>query len=409
MRTVIKAAIFLILSAATLSAQDWPQWRGPNRDGAVAGFSAPAALPDSLKLKWRIEVGVGHSSPVVAGKRIYLHSRQGEQEVVSAFALDTGKLLWKDAYGVEYKVDPAAAKHGKGPKSTPVIANGRLVTLGINGILSCYDAATGKVKWRSEFSKQFKKTSPDYGTAMSPVIDRRLVIAYLGGHNDGALIAFDLETGREKWRWKDDGPGYASPIVVELSGIRQVITLSQQNIIGVSAASGELLWKVPFKTEWDNSIMTPVAYKDAFIFSGDGKGTFAVKPSLRDGKWVVETIWHNDKIEMYMNTPVMKGYYLFGMSALRKGQFFCIDARTGATLWTSEGREGDNAAILVAGSLLLLLTEDAVMTLARATENKYEVLKKYTVAQSPTWAHPVILGNRLLIKDEATLTLWSLN
>lgn len=409
MRTIIKAFVFILVSAAILSAQDWPQWRGPNRDGRVAGFIARERLPDNLKLKWRIEVGTGHSSPVVVGKRIYLHSRQGEQEVVSVFALDTGKLLWKDSYAAEYKVDPAAARHGKGPKSTPVVVNGRLCTLGISGILSCYEAATGKLRWRKEFSKRFKQTSPDYGTAMSPVIDRGLLIAYLGGHNDGALIAFDVETGQEKWRWSGDGPGYASPIVIELGGVRQVVALSQQNIIGISVSTGRLLWQIPFKTEYDNSIVTPVSYKDTLIFSGDGKGTFAVRPLQRDGKWTVETIWHNDKIEMYMNSPVVRGNYLFGLSSTRKGQFFCVDARTGAALWASEGREGDNAAVLSADSVLLMLADDAELTIASATENKYEVLKKYTVAQSPTWAHPVILGNRLLIKDELTLALWSLN
>jgi outer membrane protein assembly factor BamB len=359
-------------------------------------------------MKWKIDVGFGHSSPVVLGKKVFLQSRQGEQEVASCFDLETGKLLWKDEYTAPYQMNPAAFGHGKGPKSTPVVAGGKLYTLGISGILSCYDTTTGKVKWRKEFSKQFKTTSPYFGTAMSPVVDRGLVIAHVGGHDSGALIAFDAETGTEKWSWKGDGPGYASPIVVELAGVRQLVTQSQQNIIGVNVANGELLWQIPFTTEYVQNIVTPVLYKDMLILSGLDKGTFAVKLAKSEGKLKPETVWQNKEVSMYMNSPVLNGDYLYGMSHKKKGQFFCIDARTGATVWTSEGREGDNAAMLNAGSLLFLLDDGAELTIVNGEAKKYEVLKKYTVAQSATWAHPVILGKQILIKDYASLALWSI-
>jgi outer membrane protein assembly factor BamB len=403
---LLLAFVIFITHRAAL-AQDWNQWRGANRDGEVFGFMAPKTLPEQLKLKWKVEVGIGHSSPIVSGKRVFLLSRQGEQETVGCFDLETGRQLWKDGYPVAYTMNPAAVTHGKGPKSTPVVANGKLYTLGINGVLSCYEAETGKLKWRKEFASRFKATSPYYGTATSPVVDKGLLIAFVGGHDSGALIAFDAETGAEKWSWKGDGPGYASPIVVELGGARQIVTQSQQNIIGVDETSGELLWQIPFTTEYVQNIVTPVAYKDTLIFSGVDKGTFAVRLTRAGGKFKPETLWENKQISMYMNSPVLKGDYLYGLSHKRKGQFFCLDARTGATLWTSDGREGDNAAVLTAGSLLFLLPDDAELTLASASEKKYEVLKKYTVAQSPTWAHPVLVGNRILIKDQTSLALWS--
>jgi outer membrane protein assembly factor BamB len=305
-------------------------------------------------------------------------------------------------------MNPAAMGHGKGPKSTPVFSNGKLYTLGITGIISCYDAAAGKLVWRKEFSKEFKNTSPYFGTAMSPIVDRGLLIAHVGGHDGGALIAFDAETGNVKWRWNGDGPGYASPIVVELEGTRQVVTQTQQNIVGVSAATGELLWQIPFTTEYVQNIVTPVAYKQTLILSGLDKGTMAIKVVRRGNKWATEQIWQNSQVSMYMNSPVVSGDYLFGLSHKRKGQFFCLDARTGETLWTSEGREGDNAAMLAAGSVLFLLTDDAELTIAKSNAKAFEPLKKYTVAQSPTWAHPVVLGNRILIKDASTLALLSL-
>ncbi len=404
---VFSGVLTIALTPQATLAQDWNQWRGAGRDGAVNGFVAPKNLPEQLKLKWKIDVGVGHASPVVFAKRVFLHSRQGEQEVVAAFDLDTGKPLWKDRYPVNYTMNPAAIPHGKGPKSTPVIADGQLYTLGINGVLSCYDAAAGKLKWRKEFSKEFKTTSPDFGVAMSPLVDRGLVIAHVGGLDSGALTAFDAATGAVKWQWKGDGPAYASPIVVELGGVRQVITQSQVNIIGVAESSGELLWKIPFTTEYLQNIVTPVLYKDTLIFSGIDKSTFAVRLAKRDGKWTPETLWENKEVPMYMNSPVLVGDYLYGMSHKKKGQYFCLDARTGKTLWASEGREGDNAAIVSAGATLFFLDDGAELTVASANDKKYEVLKKYTVATSPTWAHPAFVGKQVLIKDQNSLALWS--
>src|SRR5262249_10512832 len=155
-------------SGSVSLAQDWPQWRGPNRDGVASSFTAPTVWPDKLKTIWKVSVGVGHSSPVVDGRRVFLLSRQEENEVASCFDFDTGKLLWRDGYPAPYSMNPAATSHGKGPKSTPVFSAGKLYTLGISGVLSCYDANTGRVIWRKEFTKQFKETSPLYGTAMSP-------------------------------------------------------------------------------------------------------------------------------------------------------------------------------------------------------------------------------------------------
>ncbi|HST20644.1 MAG TPA: PQQ-binding-like beta-propeller repeat protein [Blastocatellia bacterium] len=398
---------FIAVVGEVSFAQEWPGWRGSNRDGAVLSFSAPKAWPDQLKVKWKMPVGIGHSSPVVAGRAVYVFSRQDEQEVVSAIDLDSGKLLWKDSYATPYTMNPAAASHGKGPKSTPVLQGGKLYTLGISGILSCYDTRTGKLAWRKEFSKQFKATSPFYGTAMSPIVDNGLLIAHVGGHDAGALMAFNAETGELKWSWKGDGPGYASPIAVELNGLRQIVTQTQKFIVGISASNGELIWQIPFETEYSQNSVTPVAYKNTLIFSGIDKGTMAVKIIKRDGKWTTEQVWQNSQVSMYMNSPVINGDYLFGLSHKRKGQFFCLDARTGETLWTSEGREGENAAMLSAGETLFLLTNDAELIVAKNNAKRFETLKKYTVAASPTWAHPAIIGNRILIKDASTLALLS--
>jgi outer membrane protein assembly factor BamB len=168
-----------------------------------------------------------------------------------------------------------------------------------------------------------------------------------------------------------------------------------------------LLWRIPFETEYVQNIVTPVVYNHTLIFSGIDKGTMAIRVVKRGAKWETEEVWHNSEVSMYMNSPVVSGDFLFGLSHKRKGQFFCLDARTGKTLWTSNGRDGDNAAIIAAGETLLMLTNDAELIIAKKTPESYQILKKYTVADSATWAHPIILGSRILIKDMTNLALSS--
>jgi outer membrane protein assembly factor BamB len=306
-------------------------------------------------------------------------------------------------------MNPAATRHGKGPKSTPIVHDSKLYTLGISGILSCFDARTGDLKWRKGFSEEFAKTSPLYGTAMSPLIEAKLLIAHVGGHDQGALIAFDVETGEVKWSWEGDGPGYTSPIVAELAGSRQIITQTQNYCIGISAPTGELLWRIPFTTVYDQNIVTPVIYQERLIFSGVNKGTMAIKIIKQGNKWSTEQIWHNPKVSMYMNSPVISDELLFGFSPKRGGYLFCLNVQTGSTLWTSPGQQGDNAACLSAGEILFFLTTDARLLVVKRSATGFDLITQYTVADSPTWAHPIILGQQLLIKDTSTLALWNMD
>lgn len=396
----LRLTLCLAALLAVAWAQDWPQWRGLHRDGIAIGFSEPKAWPEKLTLKWKVTVGEGHSSPVVADGKIYIHTRQADREVVSALRPETGQTIWQEGYAAPYTMNPAATSHGKGVKSTPVVEDGRIFTFGINGTLSCFDAKTGKTQWRKEFG------SPDFGVATSPVVDRGLVIVHVGGNTQGALTAFDAATGSEKWSWKGDGPAYASPIVVDLAGTRQVVTQSRNNIVGVSAATGALLWKIPFKTAYEQNIVTPAVYRDALIFTGLANPMMGVKVLKRGAEWTTETVWQNKDFSMYMSSPVVSGDLLFGFTERKRGQFFCLKPSDGTTLWASEGRQADNAAIVAASSVLLILTPDANLIVARQSDKAFETLRKYSVADSPTWAHPVVMGHGILIKDATNLALW---
>ena len=169
-RICLARLLGVVLCAALASAQDWPQWRGPARTGAAVGFTPPAAWPDRPKQIWKVQAGIGHASPIVAAGRVFLFSRTGEQEAVSARDLATGKEIWRAAYDAPYQMNPAATTHGKGPKSTPAHDRGRLFTFGIGGILSAWQAQDGRLLWRRDFKKEFPTTSPDFGVAMSPIV-----------------------------------------------------------------------------------------------------------------------------------------------------------------------------------------------------------------------------------------------
>jgi outer membrane protein assembly factor BamB len=284
------AALVAILAAGELigvvdgqnTTADWPQWRGPNRDGTIATFVEPRTWPERLTERWKIDVGTGYATPIVVGNRVYAFSRQRENEVMRAIDADSGKVVWETSYPAPFKMNPATARHGPGPKSTPTYANGRLFTLGISGIVTAFDAATGKQLWQ----KPAPPAEPMFHTSQSALVDRGAVILHIGGHNQGALTAFDPATGAVKWTWNGDGPAYGSPIVTEIGGTRQVITFSQESLVGVDAASGQLLWRVPFEARSITNSITPLVYSGrTVIVSGQGKPLTAYTIAKRNDQW----------------------------------------------------------------------------------------------------------------------------
>jgi outer membrane protein assembly factor BamB len=401
----------IALSLGALShanADDWNQWRGPNRDGKIPGFQAPVPWPKKLTRQWKVEVGMGHASPLVVGNAVFSFARQGEEEIIRRLDLATGRPVWKESYPAPYEMNPAAQDHGKGPKATPVYSDGRLYTFGISGILSCLDAKSGKVLWRHAFAQQYKLTSPLFGTAMSPLVERGLLIAHVGGNDNGALTAFDAITGAVRWRWTGDGPAYASPIVITREGVRQIVTQTQTLCVGIAADTGKLLWSLPFTTPYSQNAVTPVACGDLVVFAGLSQPTFACRIRKSGERWTAEKVWETRDVTLYLSTPVASGSRLYGMSQRRSGQLFSLDAVTGKTLWTDGGRIGENAAVLDAGSSLLILTTGADLIAYKKQGDALAEAARYQVADSPTWATPAVAGPHILIKDATSLSLWDI-
>ena len=400
---MMAAASTALLAQATQPPREWSQWRGPQRDG-VFPFTAPATWPQNLTKKWEVAVGVGHASPVIAGNRVIVHTRQGEREVTRALSIADGKELWRSDYAAPYTMNPAARGHGPGPKSTPVVAGGRVFTFGISGILSAHDLATGKLLWRTDAPP----SPPEFGTAMSPIVDGNSVIVHLGAHDKGALTAFDAASGKPRWRWNGDGPAYASPVIATIHGTRQLITQSENAVVGIDAEGGTLLWRVDFRTNYDQNSVTPLVVNDMVIYSGLENGTTAVRVVRKGTSWATAPAWKNEQVSMYMSTAALLDNTLYGLSHRNRGQFFAIDLQTGRTLWTTAGREGENASVVVAGTVLLLSTTEGELIVVRPNRAKFDEIKRYQVAESAVWAHPAMTATSILVKGVDTLICWSL-
>ena len=410
MNKFVNGLLIFIASSSLAFSQDWAQWRGENRDGVLATSEIPKIWPKELNKMWEVEIGTGHATPLVVANHIYTFARKNDLEGVSKIDAKSGKMIWEKSYSAPYEMNRYARGHGKGPKSTPVISGNKMIALGISGILSCYDIQNGKQLWQLKFDKKHDTTSPIFGTAMSPLVRDDMVLAHVGGEDDGAFTAFNLEDGKEIWKWTGDGPAYASPIIYEESGAKQVVTFSQKNIIGIDLKSGKLLWQIPFITPYGGeSSVTPIIYKNDLIFSGVGKGIMRISLAEKNGKWTTKEVWKNEGTGSYMSSPVLFDDIIALFSDKRKGVLATISPETGDVLWQGEGRSGENAAIIRSGNFILVLTNDGKLTIGKREGTGFSVIKQYETADSETWAHPVFFDRKLLIKDKDKLTLWSLD
>jgi outer membrane protein assembly factor BamB len=330
-------------------------------------------------------------------------AREGDQEIVRALDIESGKEIWRATYPAPFAVHPAAQWHGAGPKSTPAIAGGRVFTFGIGGVLSAFDLASGRLIWRVAGPG----VPPQYGTATSPLVDGTSVIAHVGGEENGALTSFDAATGELRWKWTGDGPGYGSPIIATFGSVRQVIAQTQRFLVGLDASTGALLWQLPFTTDFDQNAFTPIVFQDLVINGGIDQPLTAIRPRLDGGKWIAETVWTNLQAPMFMSSPVLISGTIYGLTQRRKGQFVAIDAASGKALWNTQGREGEHASMLGSRSWLLASTTEGSLVVARANPHEFEEVRRYQIAQSDVWAHPAIISRSIIVKDADKVICWS--
>lgn len=402
-RSIIALIGGLVLTVGSLAtAGDWPQWRGADRDGQATGFVAPADWPAAPTRGWEVRVGLGDSTPALVGDKLYVFARFGKEEVLLCLDAATGKELWRDSE--EAPVIQGAARGHAGPRSSPTVSGGRVITLGVGGVLICRSAEDGKVLWRKD---EFGGEVPTFFPSMSPIVVGGLCIAHLGKEGHGALMAFDVATGDLKWKWDRDGPSYASPVLMSVEGTEQIVAMTEKNVVGIGADSGELLWSVPFEvTGRGLNSATPVVDESTVIFAGQGRGTTAVRIEKTSDGFAATESWNNEDIGFGFCTPILRDGILYGRSD--RGSFFSMDARTGETLWHETDRGERFGSVVDTGSAILALPSDGELVAFDPNRESYVELARYKVSDSATYAHPVVAGNRVFIKGQDTLTLWTI-
>ncbi len=396
----VVVACVLLIGAGCVFAQDWPQWRGPNRDGKVSGFTAPGEWPTALAQKWKTTVGSGDATPALVGDKLYVFARQGGDEVTLCLNAADGKQVWQDKYAAQ-AVTGASARH-PGPRSSPAVAQGKVVTLGVSGVVSCLDAVTGKLVWRKD---PYPKVVPTFFTSMSPIIADGMAIAHVGGKGKGAIIAYDLATGDEKWKWAGEAPQYASPALMTVGGTKQIVTLTEKSVVGLGLADGRLLWQIPFLPQRRAyNAATPIVDGQTLIITGAARGTKAFKIEKQGDGFAAKQLWSNDQVAVQFNTPVLKDGLLFGLTD--RGSLFCLNAETGKEAWMDTARHGRGfAAVLDAGSCMLALPSTSELIAFKPSGKAYAQLARIKVADTATYAHPVVAGNRVFVRGKETVTL----
>jgi outer membrane protein assembly factor BamB len=391
--------IIIMINPSNLFSQDWPQFRGPGRDSKVAGFKAPKTWPAQLKQLWKVNVGFGDATPVLSSKKLYLSTRQGTDEVVLCIDSETGKEIWKSPYPAPAVTGPSSSAH-PGPRSTPSISDGKLVTFGVSGILSCFDATTGKVIWRKENPENLV---PQFFTAMSPLLTDGLCIAHLGTKDKGTIVALDLATGKEKWKWVGDGPAYSSPSVMILDGKKTIVIQTEKNLLGLAQADGKLLWQVatPPQQRFYNST-SPYINGQIIYYTGQGAGTKAIQIVKEGDKFAAKELWSNPDVGAKWNTPILKDGFLYGFTDQRR--IYCLDASTGKTAWIDETVNSDFATIVDCGSVIIGFPSTGNLIVFNADPKAYKEITKYKVAETPVYAFPIVSGNVVYVKDAESLT-----
>lgn len=384
----LSAAILVATLSGTMClAEDWPQWRGANRDGGWNEIGLLETFPaNGLKVRWRVPVGWGFSSPVIARGRVYLADSELDvpqaQERLRCWDEVTGQPLWSHAVDVKYEdwaFDPAQEI---GPVATPIVQNGKVYTLGRVGNLDCLDARTGEILWQRNLVQDYQVAfAPG---APSPLIEGDQLILFAGGKPDACVIALNKETGKECWKALEESLTFSSPIVITSGGSRQLIVWTQESVTSLNPATGTPFWRQRLLTNSDYAVSTPVFHQDRLLIGG-------LMMQLDSSRPAATVLWPAStaparRIYSNTSTALFRGDHLY--SAKSSGELICVDAQTGQQVWESttvtDLRNGTSIHLTPNGDSVLLYTSKGDLIRARLSAEGYQEISRVHV-QAPTF------------------------
>lgn len=414
---------FIQLFALTaVSAQDWPDWRGKNRDGAwneegiVTRFSQ-----NQIPLKWRVAVGPGYSGPTVAGGKVYLTDRPDphtDKERVLCFDAATGAPVWSYAYECSYQT----VQYPSGPRASVVISDGKAYSLGTMGHLCCFNASSGKLLWKKDLNTEYNIRMPIWSIAATPLVRGGKIFLHIGGRDNACVLALNAETGKELWRNLDDKASYSAPVMIRREGKDVLIVWTANNLAGLDPVSGKVHWKIPFTVEMAMGISTPVVYDDyifvSAFYSGallakiDSKGLNAEKVWLRAGESENKT----DALHCVINTAVIKNGFIYGIDSY--GEMRCIELKTGNRVWEDLSAvkkdrwanihfitQGDNTWMFNEHGELLItkLSPEGFREISRAKLIEPTTGQLNRRGTGVTWSHPAFAGKYVYARNDKEL------
>ena len=401
----MKNAIALLLLTAAAQAADWPQWRGPQRDG-ISSETGLFTAEQPFAEAWRTPLGRGFSGIAIADGRVFTMFAQGDDEFAVCLDAHTGEEHWRFRTGPYY----TETQGGDGPRSTPTVDGELVYVLGAQGQLYALSAASGTKVWEKDLVAEFGSKVPRWGFSTSPLVEGNLLLVEVGGLNSNFLVemivdrrasatvvAFDKASGQTAWTALDDKMGYSSPIAFTAGGQRQLAFFTGYSLTGLAPADGQTLWTYPWKTSYDINVATPIFIPPnrVFISSGYDKGAAVVQ--IGPGE-EVEEIWRNKAMQNQFTTSVYYQDHLYGF---HKAVLKCIDPHTGAEKWKARGF--GNGTLIAADGHLILLGEQGNLGLAEATPTGFQAKASYPALHGRCWTAPSLAAGRLYLRDESEI------
>jgi outer membrane protein assembly factor BamB len=391
------------LTAPTPAQGDWPQWRGPSRDGLVNLPWPDSVSEDVLVEEQSIPLQPSYSGPIVVADRVFVTETQDKKnEVVTAFEVSTGKKLWSTGWEGSMRVPFFAASNGSWIRATPAYDDGRLYVAGIRDVLVCLDARTGDTIWKRDSPNETQSSVPSFGFVCSPLIEGDFLFVQAGG----GLQKLDKRTGKTIWKVLDDGGGmsgsaFSSPYLATIVGRPQLIVQTRKTLHGVDPNHGTILWSQDIPAFRGMNILTPTVFKNSIFVSTYGGTTQALSLTPAGNKFDVKQKW-NVGLQGYMTSPVVIDGFAYWR--LKNQRFACINLETGNIQWRSKPF-GKYASLIASGNKILALDETGTLMLLRANAEEFELIDKRKVGDD-TWAHLAVTQDRLFIRDLRALKIY---
>ena len=379
----------------------WTDFRGPRRDGHYTQMSIRTNWPAAgLEPMWSQPIGGGYASFVVARGVAFTIEQRREHEVVAAYDLATGRELWTHVWDADFR----EAMGGPGPRATPTWHDGRVYALGATGQLWCLEADTGDVIWERDILGDSQATNLTWAMSGAPLVVDDLVVVQPGGAAEWSVVAYDRNTGDVVWHALDDVQAYTSPMTATLAGVRQVLTVTADRAVGLDIRDGQLLWEHPWVVGPPPSMAQPVVISDDRVFlSGSGAGATVIELSRANERFIVETVWSNNRMKNKFSSSVLHEGYIYGLDG---AILACIDAATGELQWKG-GRYGYGQLLLADGHLVVL-TERGDLVLVRATPAGHEEVASSGAIEGKTWNVPALADGQLLVRNARQMAAFDL-